>query len=291
MGEVQDSADKVPDTADSAAGWGSLGPGGPEAAEAGEGLIRCNRQGLIGTMVAGCIHEINNPNNNILLASRLLGDYWKGIAPFLTEYQAQHPEVCCAGMPLSGLLDSVPRIIAMIAEDVGRISRITGQMKSHAAPAASDPDGCDPAAVIGGVAESLKGTIARYTRQFRLELADDLPRVAIPGHQLHQVVTNLVCNALQSLPSRERVVTVCALKDERSGQIIIKVDDQGCGIEPEHLGRVFEPFYTVTPEHGRPGLGLFVSRLIIQSNQGTLTLSSDPGQGSSAVIRLPYQGV
>lgn len=177
----------------------------------------------------------------------------------------------------------------MIAEDVGRISRITTQLKSDAAAVVKDSGGCDPNAVIKAVAEALKGTIARHTRQFRLELSENLSLLAIDCRLLHQVVTNLVCNALQSLPARERMVMVSSFRDEASGHIAIRVEDQGCGIAPYHLGRVFEPFYSINRENGRAGLGLFVSRLIIQRNSGTLTLSSEPGQGSTAVIRLPYR--
>ena len=250
-----------------------------------EGLIRCNRQGLVGTMISGYIHEINNPNNNILLASRLLADYWKGVAPLLTEYQQHHQEAICAGVPLAGIIESMPRIIAMIAEDVNRISRITTQMKPNLAVTAVGQT-CDPNAVIKAVAESLKSMAARHTRNLRLNLTEDLPRVAVDFQQLQQVLTNLVCNALQSLPDRERGVTITSVRDD--GEVVITVEDQGTGISPDKAGDVFKPFYTSRAESGSAGLGLFVSRLIIERCNGNLSLVSELGKGTVAVVRLPH---
>lgn len=78
MGEAWGSNGPVPGIAGSEMGCEDASSWDLETEGAGDGLICCNRQGLISAMLSGCIHEINNPNNNILLASRLLGDYWKG---------------------------------------------------------------------------------------------------------------------------------------------------------------------------------------------------------------------
>ncbi|HET8724793.1 MAG TPA: HAMP domain-containing sensor histidine kinase [Anaeromyxobacteraceae bacterium] len=110
-----------------------------------------------------------------------------------------------------------------------------------------------------------------------------------PG-QLAQVVQNLVSNALRAVPpgTPGAVVTVRLGADE-AGRATLEVVDTGVGIAPEVLGRVFEPFFTTRPAgEGRgTGLGLSVCHSIVTAHEGTITVESQVGKGSTFQVRLP----
>ena len=129
-------------------------------------------------------------------------------------------------------------------------------------------------------------------RGVELELRQDGDaRVVGDASQLRQVIGNLLDNAIRFTPSGGRV-TITLGRDGAAGQVIASVADTGSGIEPEHLERVFDRFYKVDPTRsaakGRSGgLGLAISKSIVERHGGTLTVASTPGRGATFTIRLP----
>ena len=129
--------------------------------------------------------------------------------------------------------------------------------------------------------------IANVEMEFDLEKS--LPLIWADGHQLKQVVVNLVTNARQAIqdappPRRLSLVT----RYEAANRLVrIEVADSGPGIPPEILGRVFDPFFTTKPEGEGTGLGLALVRGIVEGHGGTITVESRPGDGTRFVIELP----
>lgn len=112
--------------------------------------------------------------------------------------------------------------------------------------------------------------------------------VALNGALLEQALTNLIDNAIKYSAEGSTVLVSCR---ERSGMAEVRVIDQGCGIEAEHLPRLFERFYRVdrarSRKAGGSGLGLAIVKHIVQIHHGDVSVESIPGQGSQFVIRLP----
>jgi CheY-like chemotaxis protein/anti-sigma regulatory factor (Ser/Thr protein kinase) len=122
-----------------------------------------------------------------------------------------------------------------------------------------------------------------------VEVAGPLGIVECDAGQVAQVVQNLVLNACQA-SKRGATVTVRVARiapSEAGGEphLQIEVADEGKGIAPEHLGRIFEPFYTA--REGGTGLGLSVSRSIVVRHGGTLSVRSEPGRGTTFTVSLP----
>ena len=117
----------------------------------------------------------------------------------------------------------------------------------------------------------------------RLTLATPLPAVQARAvdAELQHVVINLVVNAIQASPAGGAVELALAAGDP----VRILVRDQGCGIAPEQHARIFEPFFSGRP--GGTGLGLFLSLTFVRQWGGDLSVSSEPGRGSTFEIRLP----
>jgi len=125
----------------------------------------------------------------------------------------------------------------------------------------------------------------------QLDLESDLPLVWADGHQLKQVVLNLIANARQALreappPRRLSLVTRYEVQSRRAR---IEVADTGPGIPPEIQARIFEPFFTTKPEGEGTGLGLALARGIVEGHGGAISVESRPGEGARFLIELPVE--
>jgi C4-dicarboxylate-specific signal transduction histidine kinase len=142
---------------------------------------------------------------------------------------------------------------------------------------------------VGDVLDRVVTLVAPQTRDrcrlVRVE-ALDLPPVTGDEHRLAQALTNLVVNAVQAFaaddPARNTITIATAHEDR---DVIIEVADNGPGIPPEHLRRVFEPFFT-TRAGACAGLGLTAAKSLIRAMGGTITVTSQPGRGAIFEIRL-----
>ena len=123
-----------------------------------------------------------------------------------------------------------------------------------------------------------------------VDVAAGAPPVPHDGEQLQQVLINLLKNALEASPQGATLrvsVTPWWSRGKLSGTEI-QVRDQGPGIAPEHLRTIFEPFFTTKP--GGSGLGLYISHDIVKRHGGSLSVSSDPGRGTTFTVELPADG-
>ena len=133
-------------------------------------------------------------------------------------------------------------------------------------------------------------SVARHAGDVRInrEIPGDLPPLNADPERLHQVLFNLVDNAVRFTPPGGEV-TIAAQR--RDGVVEVRVTDTGVGIAPEHLPRLFERFYRVDParsrEDGGTGIGLAIARSVVEAHGGHITAESQPGRGSMFTFELP----
>ncbi len=226
------------------------------------------RLSSIGLLTAGVAHEINNPLEGI-------GNYLA-----LLEKPDLAPE-------------DRARYLGLVRHGFERVRDIVGQLLRFARPR----DGTGSADLTGVVRRALE--LVRYTDRFKpieVELVGlDRPLVVVgDAGRLEQLVFNLLLNAAQAMDGHGQV-TITA-RTERGGEhgereLVLVVEDSGPGIAPEHLGRLFDPFFTTS---GGTGLGLSVSYGIARAHGGTLTAENRPPradadgpEGARFVLRLP----
>ena len=124
--------------------------------------------------------------------------------------------------------------------------------------------------------------------QLQENLAQDLPRVQCDPAQMEQVVLALVMNALDAMPKGGNLWVTTGLIENAAGYEIC-VRDDGTGIPPEILTQIFEPFLT-TKETGRGvGLGLAISRSILERHRGNIEVQSEVGRGTTFFVTLPWE--
>jgi two-component system, OmpR family, phosphate regulon sensor histidine kinase PhoR len=132
--------------------------------------------------------------------------------------------------------------------------------------------------------------VARGGREVALtsELADDLPPIDVDRERVHQVLFNLVDNAVRFTPPGGEVRIEA---HRHNGAVEVSVADTGVGIPAEALPRLFERFYRVDPsrsrEDGGTGIGLAIARSVVEAHGGSITASSEPGEGSRFTFDLP----
>ncbi|HEY5973523.1 MAG TPA: PAS domain S-box protein, partial [Geobacteraceae bacterium] len=253
-------------------------------------LILTNKMTSLGLLVAGIAHEINNPNNYIMANSQLLSRIWDDMEPYLSRQYEASGDFLLGGLPFSELKTALPEMIAGVEEGSRRIRDIINNLKNYARQGRVAIDSSvDINRVISLACSLLNHHITRHTDNFRMELADQLPVIRGSAQQLEQVIVNLVMNALQALTSRSQWVRVTTTHDRDAGQIVIIVQDGGCGIADDIRERIMEPFFTTKLDMGGTGLGLSICHTIIKSHRGSMEITTAPDQGTTFTIRLPIQ--
>ena len=249
-------------------------------------LIQADKMSSLGVLVSGVAHEINNPNNFIMLNGRIFSRVWADIQPILRQYYEAHGEFLLGGMPYSEAHPRIAALIAGIHEGAQRIKRIVQNLRDFARRDTGDLESpVDLNSVVESSIMLVHNLIDKSTSRFSLSLAPQLPPLRGNFQQLEQVLINLITNACQALPDRERGIGVETSAEE--GLVCVEVRDQGVGIPEENLKRILDPFFTTKQDIGGTGLGLSISYNIVKNHGGELTIRSRPGEGTTAVVRLP----
>lgn len=254
-------------------------------------LIQANKMMSLGLLISGIAHEINNPNNSILLGSQLLSRVWDDVYPLLDSRFLNEGDYILGGSSYSEMRESIPRLLAMVTESSRRIEGIIHNLREFVIQGSSDnSQQIDINRIVSVSVSILQNHIKKHTEKFTISLQDDLPPACGNPQQLEQVIVNLIMNAIQALPSRERGVIVSTGYRQDSKQIVITVQDEGCGIPPELQPHIFEPFVSTKLESGGTGLGLAISSLIVKEHHGQLEVASTLNEGTTCAVILPTVG-
>jgi PAS domain S-box-containing protein len=251
-------------------------------------LIQADKLASLGILVSGIAHEINNPNNFILLNIQLFSKIWKDITPILDEYYTENGDFSIAGMLYSTSKEKIGQLLDGVLKGSERIQNITKNLTEYAR---ADSNTLNEPVEINKVVEVailIAGNlIKKSTNNFKIEYGKNLPLIRGNAQQLEQVVINLINNACQSLKDPSAEIKISTYYNPQRNRVRVKVEDQGIGIKPEDLKYIMDPFFTTKRDMGGTGLGLSVSFNIVKSHGGTLILSSKPGQGTTARVSFP----
>jgi signal transduction histidine kinase len=218
--------------------------------------IQQEKMAAFGLLAAGIAHEVGNP-----LAA---------LSSLLQMLQRRHPDAYTAEK------------LDLATTQLGRIRRTIRELVDFSRPASTAVSRFRPAGVVDEALGIAKYYSRSKQRVITTALAKDLPPVRGVRDHLTQVVLNLVLNAVDATDNGGRIrIEGRALGD----QVVLTVSDDGRGIALADRCRLFQPFFTTKP-HGT-GLGLFVSRQIVEEMGGALSYVTEPGQGSTFSVRLP----
>lgn len=230
-------------------------------------VIQTEKLASLGQIVAGVVHELNNPLTSIIAYS----DY-------LTKK---------LGKDASANLSEDAERVRRIGEAAERILKFTRDLVAYARPTGDSRGPVQLEEVIERALLFCEHEFADGRVEVEREFSEPLPQlVGIPG-QLTQVFVNLFTNAAHAMGERGGILRI-GVRTADSGQSVrIDVSDSGNGIPAEAMPQIFEPFFTTKTDGRGTGLGLSIVRGILDAHGGTIQVSSAEGQGTSFTLTLP----
>jgi signal transduction histidine kinase len=250
--------------------------------------MQAGKMVALGTLVSSVAHEINNPNNFIMLNTPLLKETWERVLMILDEYYKENGDFTIGGMRYPEMRERIPRLLSAITDGSKRIQQIVEDLRDFVRRDASDmSQSVDVNAVLKSATSLLSNMITKSTSHFYVKYGEKLPLLKGNSHRLEQVMINLIQNACQALPDIRKGISLSTSYNEKISCIVIKVEDEGIGISPEVLPHIADPFFTTKSLSGGIGLGLSISSRIVKEHGGALTFTSEPGKGTTAEIILP----
>ena len=250
-----------------------------EKKDLGEQLIRASRLAELGEMAAGFAHEINNPLQIIRSEQALI----EAILSDLKE---------AGGLKESKDLAELEDSLGQIRLQIDRCAKITQSILKFGRQSEPVLEDIDLRDYIPQVTAMISKKASVHGINLVHDISEDSPLVNADPGQLQQVLMNLLNNAFDAIVSRhgpeggELIVGACP-KEEK---VEIWVRDNGSGISPENLKRIFSPFFTTKPIGKGTGLGLSVCYGIVDSMGGTIEVASEKGVGTTFTITLPAAG-
>ena len=219
----------------------------------------------MGTLAAGVAHEINNPLTYVLGNLEVLKE-------LMREHRVESHDV---NRVIEAALTG-SRYVREIVSDLRAISRIDGGDETS-----------DPCKVIR-IASKMAMADLRHRAKLNMNLAPT-SEVPLSSSRLSQVILNILSNAARAFRQTDRtknLIRITVTQDKATVRIVI--EDNGWGISPEDLNRVWEPLFSKTPQQGGVGLGLSICRRILHEVGGTLEIKSEVDKGTKVKITLPF---
>ncbi len=252
-----------------------------------EQLIQTDKLVALGTLVSGVAHEINNPNNAIMLNNSIIKKAWESTKPILDKFREENGDFIISGMPYSFFKNYYADIIDEVQKNSGKIKTIVEDLKNFARPDTGILcEEVDVNEVIHSVIKLLSNQIFHSTLNFSF-LPNELPPIEGNFVRLEQVFVNLLQNACHALTSPLEAIRVTSSYLPEEGMVEVLVSDSGEGITEENLKYIFDPFFTMKRDKGGVGLGLSVSLKIIKEHNGSISFQSKIGEGTTVSVKLP----
>ena len=227
-----------------------------------EQLIQAEKLAAMGQMLAGVAHELNNPLTAILGVTEMLRD--------------------------SGdLQENTKRQLELTHRQARRAARIVQNLLEFSRPAAPQKRPVDVNSLIERTLQLQDHSLRRNNVHVDFQPQSDLPMVIGDANQLIQVFLNLISNAEYAIREVRETGRVQIRIGRIGGHISVTVQDDGVGVSPEALPKIFDPFYTTKRPGGGTGLGLSICMSIVREHGGTIDVETLPAGGTAFTVYLP----
>ena len=223
-------------------------------------VTRSQRLASLGRLAAGVAHEIRNPLSSI-----------KGFATYFKERYPDRPDD--------------QQTADIMIQEVDRLNRVVGQLLELARPISIKPRVISLAALLKDAVRLIEERAAE--KKISVQLRNNVPvdEAYLDPDCINQILLNLFLNAIDAMEDGGELKVDLSREGDGDG-ICITVADTGCGIRPQHLSKVFDPYFT-TKSTGT-GLGLAIAHNIVETMGGRIAVKSDPGKGTRFSVTIPF---
>ncbi len=253
-----------------------------------ERLVQIDRMASLGTLVSGVAHELNNPVASIKMNAESFSKVWADVTPVLDKHYEENKDFKMAKMPYKYSKSKLKELITGLIESSQRIERIIDVLRDFSRPGGKyTMQPIDINKVIKSATALTNNMLKKATNNFNFKPTGKIPLFEGNFLKMEQVFVNLIQNACQALPDNSKSIEISTIYNTKKKQIVIKVEDEGVGIEEKNLKHITDPFFTTKRDSGGTGLGLTISSQIIQEHGGSLMVESTVGKGTIIIINLP----
>jgi two-component system, NtrC family, sensor histidine kinase HupT/HoxJ len=251
-------------------------------------LVEQEKMASLGRLVAGVAHELNNPISFVYGNIHTLTRYRTAIMAYLDAIHentgADDSAILRKSLRIDDIMDDFGPLIEGTMEGAVRISEIVKNLRRLSFSKLGEVERVNIERLINTAV-----LWAVRTRHVRVDMRIEVePELWVSGNegQLHQVIVNLVENAIDAMRSIEspRLIVSAARKGK---EILFRISDNGPGIDKDHLSHIFEPFFTTKQVGEGTGLGLWISYGIVREHGGELFAANEPGGGATLFFSLP----
>lgn len=274
-------------------------------------MLHMDKMSMLGEMVSGIAHEINNPINFIYGNLPYVEEHVEDLFTVLETYDEAYPdktedvEETLEDVELDYIQEDLPRIMKSIKVGAERIRDLVLSLRTFYRRDESDMK-------EGDITEGINNTLIILNNRYKQDIEvvldlDKIPQVECHVNQINQVFMNLIGNAIDVLldkhwseqedsedaqeetakPKQKRKIAIAA-KPMGSKGVSVTVSDNGPGIPEDIHSRIFEPFFTTKPIGIGSGLGLSISRKIVEETHGgRIYVTSTAGEGATFTVELP----
>lgn len=282
-------------------------------------LFQSEKLSILGQLVAGVAHEINNPLISVSVNIHHATEYFQDLLHLINSYQEYYPnppeeiQGKMEAIDFEFLVDDLPTLLNSMKKGSDRICEIVQSLRKFSKLNESEMRAVDIHEGIESTLLILRHRFKAHGKYAEVELIKEygkLPLVECYPGQVNQVLMNLIVNAIDALEEKRvkknyepgeaspfiRIRTEVKNKEASSpvksdaSHVLICIADNGTGITEEVSQHLFEPFFTTKPIEKGTGFGLSIShKIVVEKHQGHLYVQSQPGQGTEFIIELPIQ--
>lgn len=258
-------------------------------------MVHSEKMKSLGELVAGIMHEINNPINFIYGNMTHLDNYSNDLISIIDEYskykdslkpeEKETIEKYIEEVDYGFLKSDLPELIKSCKEGANRAKNIIQDLKSFSRMEEVAITDVDLPNEIDTTLNILHNKI-KNKAQVHKEYMENVPKIEAFGGQLNQVFMNILDNAVGAIENQGDI-WIRINTDEQRKNLVLEIEDNGVGMDEETTRKVFDPFFTTKPVGQGTGLGMSITHKIIKNHQGNIKVVSKQGQGTKFTIILP----
>ena len=252
-------------------------------------LLQSYKLASLGKLVAGVAHEINNPNTFILGNLKIIQESLADLIKISDKYNIEHRELKIARLNYQVFKDNISILLNDMIDGANRTKKIVSDLRNFA----KKDDGCltdlvDLNSIIKNNISLTRKNINKLALQ-EIDLYAELPCFSGNESKLEQVLINLIMNASEAIEHSNGLIKIKTDYDEKTGEVILSISDNGCGMDDTVIKNIFDPFFTTKRDKGGTGLGLSITYGIVKDHGGKIDVESKAGEGTKFTIKFPVK--
>lgn len=260
-----------------------------EAKQLQQHVILSEKMASLGVLVSSIAHEVNNPNSLISFNIPILKEYLSYLFPLVDAYALERPDFELFHMPYQEFKTDLYKLLDNMAHGSKRISAFILNLREFSeARGNKQRKWASVQDIVDKAVDMCRNKLKPSILSFDMAIEGNIPQIYTEPVALEQILINLLINAAQAADKESSWVHLTVERESQaSSDLVIKISDNGSGIEPSALKKIFDPFYTTKPLGEGTGLGLYVCQNIAKNLGVRIEVQSEVGVGSQFKLFIP----